>query len=132
MKSNWNINAYIKDLEENKIEDAFNVIGAQGVSWASENLRQNGSVITSNLLNSLSYATKKTQSTPKEHAPVEKPNYLALRVGTNVVYAPRVEFGFVGKDSLGRNYNQKAKPYLRPILNNAKTILKVIQKAISG
>lgn len=36
----------------------------------------------------------------------------ALRVGTNVVYAARVEFGFSGKDSLGRVYSQAGQPYL--------------------
>lgn len=35
-------------------------------------------------------------------------------VGTNVVYGRRVELGFVGRDSLGRRYNQAAKPYLYP------------------
>lgn len=37
-----------------------------------------------------------------------------VTVGTNVEYARRVEFGFVGKDKLGRQYNQAAKPYLYP------------------
>ena len=35
-------------------------------------------------------------------------------VGFTMVYAPRIEFGFVGADSLGRNYNQAARPYLKP------------------
>jgi len=34
--------------------------------------------------------------------------------GTNVVYSRRIEHGFVGKDSLGRSYNQAPKPYLYP------------------
>ena len=33
-----------------------------------------------------------------------------------VPYAARIEFGFVGADSLGRVYNQAAQPYLRPAL----------------
>ncbi len=37
-------------------------------------------------------------------------------VGTNVVYARRIEYGFVGLDSLGRRYNQPPQPYLRPAL----------------
>lgn len=28
-------------------------------------------------------------------------------IGTNVKYARRIEFGFVGKDKIGRKYNQK-------------------------
>ena len=40
------------------------------------------------------------------------PKELVYVVGTNVKYARRIEFGFVGKDSLGRSYNQPAQPYL--------------------
>lgn len=38
-------------------------------------------------------------------------------IGTDVPYAARVEFGFEGKDSLGREYHQPARPYLRPALD---------------
>ncbi len=37
-------------------------------------------------------------------------------VGTNVVYARRLELGFSGTDSKGRNINQGARPFLRPAL----------------
>lgn len=37
-----------------------------------------------------------------------------VATGTDVEYAARVEFGFVGTDSAGRSYHQSAKPYLRP------------------
>lgn len=39
-------------------------------------------------------------------------------VGTDVPYARRLEFGFVGADRLGRHYNQAARPYLRPALDS--------------
>ena len=42
------------------------------------------------------------------------------RVGTNVDYAARIEFGFKDTDKLGRSYNQAAQPYLRPALDNNK------------
>lgn len=35
-------------------------------------------------------------------------------VGTDLAYAAREEYGFVGADSLGRVYNQPAHPYLEP------------------
>lgn len=35
-------------------------------------------------------------------------------VGTNLVYARRIEYGFIGADKLGRVYNQRPRPYLRP------------------
>lgn len=38
----------------------------------------------------------------------------AASVGTNVVYALRQEFGFVGEDALGRVYNQGPNPYFAP------------------
>jgi HK97 gp10 family phage protein len=38
-------------------------------------------------------------------------------VGTDVIYAARLEFGFEGTDSRGRTYHQPARPYLRPALD---------------
>lgn len=38
-------------------------------------------------------------------------------VGTDVIYAARLEFGFEGKDKLGREYHQPPRPYLRPALD---------------
>lgn len=45
---------------------------------------------------------------------VENDNEAKIEAGTNIVYGPRLEFGFTGKDSLGRMYNQPPYPYLRP------------------
>lgn len=44
--------------------------------------------------------------------------------GTNLDYAARVEFGFKATDSLGRSYDQPAKPYMRPAFdeNRAKAV----------
>lgn len=42
---------------------------------------------------------------------------VAVQIGTNLAYARRIEFGFVGRDSLGRQYNQTPQPYLRPAFN---------------
>jgi len=39
-----------------------------------------------------------------------------IDIGTDVEYARRIELGFAGTDSLGRTFNQAAKPYLRPAL----------------
>ncbi len=49
------------------------------------------------------------------------------RVGTNVPYARRLELGFFGTDSKGRNFNQEARPYLRPSLTeNLPRLLKIL------
>jgi len=60
--------------------------------------------------------------------PTEK---LTGRIGSNVEYARRIELGFVDVDSLGRKYNQKPYPYLRPALHkNEKKILELFKKII--
>jgi hypothetical protein len=58
---------------------------------------------------------------------VVEPNAVVGRVGTNVVYARRLELGFVGTDALGRNINQEPRPYLRPSLHeNQSEILRLL------
>lgn len=47
-------------------------------------------------------------------------------VGTDVVYARRLELGFVGIDAAGRNVHQGPRPYLRPGWAGAKTDVKKI------
>lgn len=49
-------------------------------------------------------------------AVVRTPREVIGAYGTNVVYALRLELGFVGVDRLGRRYNQAPRPYLRPAL----------------
>jgi HK97 gp10 family phage protein len=41
-------------------------------------------------------------------------------VGTDLPYARRLEYGFADKDKLGRTYNQPARPYFRPPLDQNK------------
>lgn len=49
--------------------------------------------------------------------PVVREHHAEVFVGTNVEYARRIEYGFQGADSLGRNYSQAAQPYLRPAVD---------------
>lgn len=54
-------------------------------------------------------------------------------VGTNLEYARRIEHGFVGKDRLGRTYNQAAKPYMYPAFfalenNFVDTLKRVVEE----
>ena len=53
-------------------------------------------------------------------------------VGTNVEYARRIEFGFLGMtDRLGRTFFQPSLPYLRPALHkNEKKIVKLFKNLI--
>jgi hypothetical protein len=41
-------------------------------------------------------------------------------VGTNKPQGRRLEFGFVGQDSLGRNYNQPPYPHFRPAMDEIR------------
>jgi phage gpG-like protein len=49
---------------------------------------------------------------------VEMINSSSAIVGTNLPYARRLEYGFMGKDKLGRTYHQPPHPYFRPPLEN--------------
>lgn len=42
------------------------------------------------------------------------------RVGTDVPYARRIEYGFQDTDALGRTYHQPARPYLRKALDEKR------------
>lgn len=42
--------------------------------------------------------------------------------GNSAVYARRVEYGFVGQDSLGRNYNQAGRHWVQAVMLNADQI----------
>lgn len=54
---------------------------------------------------------------------------LGVRKGPADDYAIRLEKGFVGRDSLGRVYNQKPRPYLVPTLTqHGPTILNIIRR----
>lgn len=41
-------------------------------------------------------------------------------VGSDVPYGPRLEYGFVGRDRLGRNYHQGPRPHWRPAIEASK------------
>lgn len=51
---------------------------------------------------------------------LEFPHELVLQVGTPVVYARRLELGFIGTDTKGRNVKQAPRPYLRKALANVR------------
>jgi hypothetical protein len=48
----------------------------------------------------------------------------SVLAGTNVVYARRVEYGFMGTDALGRKYHQPAQPYLRPSFDENRAVFR--------
>ena len=46
-----------------------------------------------------------------------------VKVGTAIVYAPRLEFGFLGTDSKGRSVKQKPRPFMRNTLANGRSVI---------
>lgn len=131
MESKWDISEFLKGTDQ-VIEDTLEAIGAQMVT-ESQDLCP---VVTSNLSNSINYATNETTSEvkmPTTGEPLEIAAKGHVKVGSNVVYAARVEFGFSGQDSLGRTYNQPGTPFLRGALaSNKKKILKIVEMAVNG
>lgn len=47
-------------------------------------------------------------------------SYATGEIGNNTPYGPRLEFGFSGKDALGRTINQPAKPHVRPAFDQKR------------
>lgn len=54
---------------------------------------------------------------------LEFPHELVLQVGTPVIYGRRLELGFVGTDTKGRNVKQAPRPYLRKALANMRNVI---------
>jgi len=74
---------------------------------------------------------KKTRQLEKSIHTKSIEGSFAVIICTGEPYAKRIERGFVGRDSLGRRYNQPAQPYLRPALNeNRERIFNIVRDEI--
>lgn len=51
---------------------------------------------------------------------IDTPETQVLEVKPDTPYAHRIEVGFIGADSLGRNYHQAAQPYMRPAFDTER------------
>jgi hypothetical protein len=123
---------YLKKLES-RVEDALNVTGEQTVSWAVDLCPFK----TGNLSHSLNCATSKKQGVlggKTDGTLLEKATEkMTVKIGTNVKYAARIEFGFSGKDSLGRSINQGGTPFLRgALLSHKKDIVEIFARAFKN
>jgi len=87
--------------------------------------KSEGGTTTGRLAGSITIAANFSNAVSGLQSPAESADGLAAPggnkedapfavTGTNLEYARRIEHGFVGKDSLGRSYNQAPKPYLHP------------------
>lgn len=101
----------VKQATAEAIKTALESVGMQARARAVEKITENGSIDTGNLRNSIDYA-------------VGDDNVLYL--GTNVEYAPYVEFGHKQKKgryvpAIGKRLvadEVPAKPFLRPAIEN--------------
>ena len=62
---------------------------------------------------------------------------ITMGIGSGIIYAARLEFGFMEIDSLGRQYNQQPRPYMRPAVDNnvneiEQAITVTLQREIEG
>jgi hypothetical protein len=55
-----------------------------------------------------------------------------ITIGTNVIYSRRVEYGFVGVDSLGRRYDQKGVGMFAQALAVAPQLADLVAKQTEG
>jgi len=63
---------------------------------------------------------------------ISRPGYAQVSVGTNLVYARRIEYGFIGADKLGRVFNQRPRPYLRPAFDTQQDAVRQdIERALA-
>ena len=64
---------------------------------------------------------------------VREGHLFTASIGTNAPQALRLEFGFVGPDALGRNYNQPPYPYMGPAVPEVDSLARAeVAAAISG
>lgn len=49
-------------------------------------------------------------------------NGLSIEAGSPLPYSDRLEYGFIGVDSLGRHYHQSPQPHFRPALEEFKEV----------
>ena len=119
-------------------EGALVIVGRQAVGFVKQIMTQKGIVDTGNLRSSITSATSTSKAvatpergkggssvTAKANDLVGQPERGHLVIGTNVHYAPHIEFGTVKKPG--------GRPYLRPgILNNKDILGRTYAKAMRG
>lgn len=98
-----------------------------------ENIVIDSPVITGNFRNSWTGAIGAPDNSPPAGTSGDPLGSIALKlanaksgdtifINNNVVYGPRLEFGFVGTDSMGRNYNQSGRGFVRAVVARAEQI----------
>jgi hypothetical protein len=82
--------------------------------------KDNAPVLTGRLRDGIH--TEPVTDTPQKQVLSVTPTVAAAnKYGFEPPYARRIEYGFVGADSLGRNYHQPAQPYMRPAFDTEQS-----------
>jgi Bacteriophage HK97-gp10, putative tail-component len=82
--------------------------------------KANAPVLTGRLRDGIH--TETVTDTPQTQVLAVTPTVEAAnKYGFEPPYARRIEYGFVGADSLGRNYHQAAQPYMRPAFDTEQS-----------
>ena len=93
---------------------------AEGASLFEDAAKENAPVLTGRLRDGIH--TEMVTDTPQTQTLMVTPVVAAAnKYGFEPPYARRIEFGFVGTDSLGRHYHQAAQPYMRPAFDEKQT-----------
>jgi HK97 gp10 family phage protein len=67
------------------------------------------------------------------HVSVHPAEIAGNRWGLDPAYARRIEYGFIGTDSLGRNYHQAPQPYVRPAADNTRdAVMETLKAGFAG
>lgn len=119
---------------EKKMEDLLFEATAEGAAVVTREAKINSqrggdsfpNRITGNLMRSI-----------KPIKTVKTPLRSEFKVGSAMIYALRLEYGFSDTDKRGRKYHQPARPYLRPALDEHKNEINEafrerIRKALGG
>lgn len=94
----------------------YRVPGTKTREYTSSSEGEAPAVMLASLITSISYEI--TEDNAEE---------VIARVGTNIEYAARLEFGYTDTDSMGRKYNMAPRPYMRPTyLKNREKIRAIL------
>lgn len=100
----------------------FSVLLAERIQTAASG-RPGPNIVSGNLYGSIQI----------DHTLGDADGWGVATVYTSTVYAARLEFGFYGTDSLGRNYNQPPYPFFgRAVEGSVGEFLAIMQRAVNG
>ena len=135
------VDAWIKKAEKNKLavfRRSAEMIGEEMVKTKAQGGRL--PFLTGNLARSLLASTKEMPKTSDEQFKGSNLGAVTARakltdaiyMGFQARYARRMEYGFIGQDSLGRTYDQKGHHFVQGAIDKWPQIVRSAAKEVSG